>query len=359
TVRLILSFLGQRDPLIERSLWGLGIAGMIAIGALAAWDEAWFHFAGGAIWLPVMFLTGCLAWARVQPAMRSHPDDLEIGVSYAVVVAVIGAVAHDLLVDLRVLTSYSGRYAPYAAPAAIFGMGWIVLRRFTGAIVRSEEMVATLEQRIDRRREELEHAQARIRDIDRAHIRREEREGAFREIQEGVGARLVSTLAKIEDAGASTETAARAVRAALDELRLMIDSLDPLDGDLLPALAMLRSRIQPRLEAAGVRVEWQVRDLPPIRDLPPSKVLRTLRILKLAMTDAIEREGVRTLTVRTGTDVAPDRSRLVCVEIGDDHGGGSPDRLAEMQRLAGEIGATVEATSTAAGSRIRFTLAAG
>jgi signal transduction histidine kinase len=94
-----------------------------------------------------------------------------------------------------------------------------------------------------------------------------------------------------------------------------------------------------------MRVEWQVRDLPPIPDLTPSKVLRVLRILKGAVANAVERPGARTLTVRTGT--RPGDASFVYVEIGDDGPGGRPSaaaasRMAEMARAAHEIGATLD-----------------
>ncbi|MGH7804966.1 MAG: 7TM diverse intracellular signaling domain-containing protein, partial [Candidatus Binatia bacterium] len=202
TVRLITSFLGEEDRTLEQALWAIGLAGGAMLAVLAATNEAWFHFVGAVVWLPGTFATACIAVARLRPALRRHPDDVEIEIAYGVVVTLIGAVFHDLLVDVGVLNAYSGRYAPYAAPVAILGMGWVLLRRFLGAIRRSEAMVAGLEERVQRKRRELEEAQARIREIDRAQIAYEERERIFREIQEGIGAKLVSTMAKIEESGA-------------------------------------------------------------------------------------------------------------------------------------------------------------
>jgi hypothetical protein len=345
-VRLITSFVGEEDPAFGRALWIFGIGGTIVLGVLAALDRDAFHRFGGSVWLPGSFVTGCFAVVRLRPALRRHPDDVEIEVAYAIVVTVVAAVLHDLFVDVGMVSAHAGRYAPYAAAVAIVGMGWVLLRRFVGALRRSETMVRDLEERVRRKRDELDEAQRRIREIDHTRIVHEEHERVLRDVQDGIGARLVSTLARIEQSGASTEAAAAAIRAALEDLRLMIDSLDPFDGDLLPVIGMLRSRLQPRLDAAGIRVEWQVEDLPPIADFPPWKVLRTLRILRGAIADSLERTGTRTITVRTGAASGANGDRSVHVEIVDDGTGGpsaaSMARAAEMESFALEIGATLQ-----------------
>src|SRR5256885_14422427 len=46
------------------------------------------------------------------------------------------------------------------------------------------------------------------------------------------------------------------LQECIDDLKLSIDSLEPLDCDLLALLAGLRYRLGPRLEGAGVRLHW-------------------------------------------------------------------------------------------------------
>ncbi|MEI2746307.1 MAG: hypothetical protein V9G22_13180 [Ottowia sp.] len=46
-------------------------------------------------------------------------------------------------------------------------------------------------------------------------------------------------------------------------------------GDLTTVLATLRYRLRPRLEAAGIAIDWQVDELPPIEGLTPTTVLQT------------------------------------------------------------------------------------
>src|SRR5262249_37575065 len=138
-------------------------------------------------------------------------------------------------------------------------------------------LAVDLDRRIAVMRVDLERSEARRRDLERTRLLADERERIMREMHDGLGSHLVSTLALVERGDASSTVVADAVRGTLDDLRLMVESLEPTDGDLLPALAQLRSRLQPRIEAAGVRVEWRAGDVPAIDGMGPRTVLQVLR----------------------------------------------------------------------------------
>jgi signal transduction histidine kinase len=211
---------------------------------------------------------------------------------------------------------------PYSSAVALAGMGWVLLRRFVGALRESQALVATLEGRVREKRAALDESYARIREAERARVLAEERERIMREMHDGLGSQLVSTLAMIEGNGTHHEAIGPAVRAALDDLRLMVDSLEPVEGDLVAALAMLRARLQPRLEAAGLEIEWRVGELPALPDLGPEKILQVLRILQEVFTNVVRHARARRITVRTGEETAPEQA--VFVEVADDGRGMPP-----------------------------------
>jgi signal transduction histidine kinase len=78
------------------------------------------------------------------------------------------------------------------------------------------------------------------------------------------------------------------VQIALDEMRMAVDSLQPMHDDFVSVLAMLRYRLQPRLQAAGIEVVWDVAELPPLRQLSPQAVLQVQRILLEAFTNVLK-----------------------------------------------------------------------
>jgi signal transduction histidine kinase len=55
------------------------------------------------------------------------------------------------------------------------------------------------------------------------------------------------------------------VKLALDEMRMAVDSLQPTHDDLPTVLATLRYRLQPRLDAAGIELVWNVAVMPTSR----------------------------------------------------------------------------------------------
>ena len=53
----------------------------------------------------------------------------------------------------------------------------------------------------------------------------------------------------------------RVLKGCIDDLKLAIDSLEPVDDNLLVLLATLRFRLGPRLESTGIKLLWQVENI--------------------------------------------------------------------------------------------------
>ena len=60
-------------------------------------------------------------------------------------------------------------------------------------------------------------------------------------------------------------------------MRMAVDAWQPAHDDLVTVLATLRYRLQPRLQAAGIEVVWDVPELPALRQLAPHEVLQVQR----------------------------------------------------------------------------------
>lgn len=274
-VRGVLSFIGEETPRLGRVLVAQGCAGSAMLAALAALDSAWFHPVAALGWATSVYVVSWYSTLRVVAALGRYPDRVEVLGIYLAGFSIVVCGLHDWLVAVGVIGRARGYYGIYTAPGMLLTMAVILTRRFVGALRQSEALVATLEDRVRERRAELERSYERLRAIERTRILSEERERIMRDTQDGLGAQLVSTLALIERPEAARAAVGTAVRSALDDLRLMIDSLDPSDGDLVPFLGQLRARLRPRLEAAGVGVEWRVEDLRSIEDLGRTRCCRS------------------------------------------------------------------------------------
>jgi signal transduction histidine kinase len=91
---------------------------------------------------------------------------------------------------------------------------------------------------------------------------------------------------------------------ALEELRMTIDSMEQMEGDLPTMLGTLRRRIGPALEAAGIELVWDVHDVPAVFDvndkpLEARSVMHLFRCLQEIFANVIKHAKASRVTVTT------------------------------------------------------------
>lgn len=185
-----------------------------------------------------------------------------------------------------------------------------------------------------------------------------ERQRLMHDMHDGVGSHLIALLRMAESGTASPAAMADLLRGAIEELRLTIDSLEPLEHDLVTLLATLRNRVGRRLEGAGLVLEWAMADMPPLPWLEPAQALQVLRLVQEAITNVVKHARARTLRVSAG----PAGGALeVC--IADDGCGFDPatanagQGLAGMRKRAQALGAELLVDAApGAGCRVRLRL---
>lgn len=187
-----------------------------------------------------------------------------------------------------------------------------------------------------------------------------ERERIMRELHDGLGGMLVSALAMVEDGSGSADQVAEVLRDALDEMRLVVDSLDPEIADLPALLGTLRTRLEPRLAGRGLRFEWEVDEVP-VPALPPGGSWHVLRILQEAVTNVRKHAAARVITIATGTRVDGDGRPGVWVAIRDDGRGiasdAAPGRgFANMRYRTAELGGALAIVPASPGTAVELWL---
>lgn len=230
-------------------------------------------------------------------------------------------------------------------------------RRISRALAESQRLNALLEERVREKQGELERQFEALQRLTREAAVAEERRRLMADMHDGVGASLISTLSLVECGEASSQQVATALRECIDDLRLAIDSLEPADGELAPVLGGLRYRLEPRLKAQGITLDWQVQELPVLASLTPQNVLHVLRILQEAFTNVIKH--ARATRLRVGTKVGGGR---VTIEVGDDGCGfdsvqpAAGHGLANMRNRAKAIGGELQIEPGACGTTLSLSL---
>lgn len=238
---------------------------------------------------------------------------------------------------------------------------WTLLLRFVQTLNAVELLKIDLEALVAERTAALQAQFARVRELQRQQTLAAERERLMRDMHDGVGGHLVAMLAMIEADRRRPGELATVVREALDDMRLMVDSLEPVDDDLNAVLAMFHDRLAPRMKLAGVALHWDVDLLPAVPGLTPARVLHVLRMLQEAVTNAIRHGQAHTLWLG-----AQPQTAQVLITLRDDGCGFDPQAassgrgLKNLHRRGAEIGATVQICSQPGqGSTVRIALPRG
>lgn len=344
-------FAGQPRPAAERVGLALCVAAPLAIAplghqVLAPLRPAWWALA-------VVFG----AWAAVAAARLAWQ---ERHWSYALILAGIAFMASTGLHDWGVVAGHLA-YSPlpwlsYGPPLMIATIVAALGGRYFQALDETARLNADLEQRVRDKTLELERHYERIAQLESAAAVAGERDRLMRDMHDGVGSQLITLQHALEKGGLDGPRAATLVRECVDDLRLVIDSLDTSTGSMNDALANLRFRLEPRLSAAGIASAWdlQAPDLP----LAPGVVLQLLRILQEALTNALKHSGAGRVQVQWAVDASRQSVRLL---VRDDGTGlaaqaGSGRGLGNMRLRAQRIGAVLDVSGDASGTTVAASL---
>jgi signal transduction histidine kinase len=129
-------------------------------------------------------------------------------------------------------------------------------------------------------------------------VREQERQRLTRDLHDGISGHLVSIIAMAEHAGDEVQPIEQAARQALDDLRLVIYSLDLGDRELPLALANFRERLIPQLRRLDVELDWSTAELPEVSGVTPGNALTILRIMQEAITNALKHGPARRIVIR-------------------------------------------------------------
>ncbi len=234
----------------------------------------------------------------------------------------------------------------YAQVGMIVAFCQIMLSRYTKAMGDIEQANIVLADRLAAREAELNASHRRLREIERRDVLHQERQRLMQDMHDGLGSSLVSALRVVEHGRIDEAGIASLLKSCIDDLKLTIDSMEPAETDLLLLLGTLRFRLQPRLEATGIRLRWDVSDVPALAWLDQRHSLHILRILQEAFTNVIKHAGANEIILKTVAEEERVRVEIIDNGIGFDPASRVRGRgLGNQARRADAIGGAIELTS--------------
>jgi signal transduction histidine kinase len=319
-----------RWPRVELALVAMGVLGTLGIfAAFQGWVPlAWVIAIWLAIWLPG---SAALLIVSTRHALRARS-----------VPAVLAALVAWLYVPLTVRELLiTANVVPFDASYIAHTMGIPLVLLITWMLV--DRVVASA-------------GAAAQAELARARAAFDERQRITQDMHDGLGLQIGAALRMAERGVVDGPTFTSALRACADELRLIVDASASGTGEFVSLLGNLRFRLQPRLEAIGLRLHWQMDALPDTLALPPAMGLQVLRIVQEAIHNAVRHAQASAIHV----EAAPSRRRghVVLTVRDDGHGYDAsairPGRgLSGMQRRADEMGLRLRLRSSPEGTVVQ------
>ncbi len=240
-------------------------------------------------------------------------------------------------------------YLQYVAVIPMLLFGWHLLRRYASALVIANLKNEELDKTVTERTAELEASYAKIAEEESRRSVAEERARLMRDMHDGLGGHLVHALALSEQGG--DDELQKALRLALDDLRLVVDSLSPEQRGLTQLLATYRHRVSKMLSRTGTKVTWDIDEVHEQKQLSPKQALNVLRILQEAVTNAVRHSGGD--QIRVALSDAADGIRLLVSDNGKGMRQTSFGRgITNMYTRATEMGAQLDVDSNRDGTTV-------
>lgn len=268
---------------------------------------------------------------------------------------------HDLMLQSYRISVEHLYLLPLAQMGFFIVFALIILQRYLYGITHLEQSQALLMRQLQQREAELAESYARLREIEQHELLSRERQRLMQDMHDGLGGALVGMMRMVDRGDVQSEKLKTALQDSIDELRLTIDSLEQIGSDIGVLLAGLRFRLQPRLEAAGMQLRWQLEELPPVPWLTPGDAMHLMRIVQEAVTNIVKHAGAGEILFATEADASHIR---ICIHddgrgfVGDATADGGRG-LRNMRYRAEQLGAMLRWQEIADGGRVqgtRFTL---
>lgn len=203
--------------------------------------------------------------------------------------------------DIIMLILYRGDgHATYLAVfcSAIYTGAFIIsfAKRALGALSELGKSQLVLEQSISDTRAELMESEAIRQELLVTQAMTSERARIMQEMHDGIGSNLTTALAVARQQSRSIDTVT-VLKRALGDLKLTVDSLEPVEGDIVALIGNLRHRMARDLEDAGITCKWEVGDCAPLEWLDATNALHVLRIHNEAISNILSHSNAKEIRI--------------------------------------------------------------
>ncbi|RTZ65682.1 MAG: hypothetical protein DSZ29_03995 [Aquificaceae bacterium] len=311
-------------------------------------DITWITFYGYKVWLLFVATSGIYVFFFMLTNFKKTRDQTVLLMLMTGFIMLLFGM-HDLLAVNAIILPSSPYLLYFSAILIVSVISSLLIRRFIENLKIVENYNDQLKWQVKKKQQQLESEYKKTQKLQEQQILNEERERIMRDIHDGIGGQLATTLAAIDSPDLTKDDIKDNLQLALQDLRLVIDSLDGDSQDITTILGTLRMRLGSLLEKADIKLIWKVQELPLLEEFGPENSLNIMRIIQEAITNVVKHSGATVLTISTYEEEKEGKTYSV-VEVAD-NGCGIPENstkgrgVVNMKRRAININASFKITS--------------
>jgi len=248
----------------------------------------------------------------------------------------------------------------YIMPFLVLGFVAAVAGRNVRIFESMGALNAEIRERLTEAEREIKRRYRELHEIERARDIAQDRQRILRDVHDGIGNQLTGLLLEARTGKLDNISTQTGLESALNDLRLVVQSLDSEFNTLKDCLDALRPRLERQLQSADIQLQWSEAD-----DLSQTfdtrELLHLSRILQEAITNAIRHSGASTVKVlfsqcnRGGFTMTIEDNGS---GVDEQRTGSSGYGIRNMKNRARQLGGTVNCENTARGFRISINVPA-
>lgn len=362
-----LRFARIRRPAVEKGLVAYWLVGPMGLWLAGPSYEGLVNQLWSAGLIPIgIAILGLSVWFMLRQRTLAAAV-----MPVTLVIAVLAGV-HDYMLAFNVgpLARWAPHWASqrffllhYGANLMLLGMGGLLTARFIEALSSLQssnrnlaDLNETLELRVAERERHLAANFERMAELQRDRAAAQERQLIMREIHDGLGSRLFTSLLRVERGDMNDRQIADTLRDCIADMRLALEALAP-DDDFQAALGNFLFRWQTLLQEVHIQPAWVIDVTGSAMSLPRQSVLQLLRIMQEALTNVLKHAQAKNVRIEL-----QQRGGMLELEVVDDGIGAnlSNDRsgrgIANMHARAKQLGGELDVRSGAGGTRVTLRL---
>lgn len=260
---------------------------LISAYAFARWAGA------RQLWLTMQLAVAMTANAALILAWWRQRTRAATILGFAALVSV-GFGAYDHITVFYLNDGYSSfALSRYVLPLFTVAMAAVLVDRFGQFTLREKAMRQELADELVNKTQLLEEEFDRSKTTAALLAQVHEREKLVQDLHDGMGMQLHSLLGLVERGRTDSSELTMEVRTAIEQLRSLVDSSEPFDGDVQQLFGHIRYRIESRLRRVGIDLVWST-DLPDEgAQVSPARASALQHLLFELVTNALKHSKAR------------------------------------------------------------------